>query len=322
MTNIFDEKMYYLRQMFEDGDTPAAGGDNAGDGDGEDDEETAINVSDDFVPAISIDFVNRLVKNIKQLQKALGITAMIPMGAGTQVKRYKTVVDKKSGAVAEGEIIPLSKVKRIALDPIEVILNKWRKQTTIEAIQKVGTDRALNDADSALVKEIQGDVRNDFFELITANTATSGTAGATLQAACANAWGALSVYFEDNDVTPVFFLNPLDVATHLGTATLTTQTAFGLTYLENFLGLGNAFLSSKVTKGHVFATVVENLNGVYVPASGDVADTFSLTYDEVGLIGMTHAMKSDNASIDSLIVSGVKFFPEDASGIIDCAISA
>lgn len=278
------------------------------------------NMAADFAPAISIDFTNRLAENIKNLQKALGITQMTPMAAGTQVKRYRTTATKKSGTVAEGEVIPLSKVTRVALDPIEVVLNKWRKQTTIEAIQKVGSSRALNEADQKLIAEIRKEVKTKFFAMINAGSGTA-TAGVGLQAAAANAWGALSVYYEDMDVTPVFFLHPLDVANYLGSASITTQTAFGMDYIENFLGLGNAFINSGVTQGTVKATATQNLNGVYVPAGGDVAEAFGLTFDEVGLVGMTHSMKSDNATIDSLIVSGVTFFPEDASGIFSAAIS-
>ena len=55
------------------------------------------------------------------------------------------------------------------------------------------------------------------------------------------------------------------------------------------------------------ATVKENLNGVYVPASGDVAQDFGLTFDESGLVGMCHNIASDRASIDTLVLSGVLF---------------
>lgn len=49
--------------------------------------------------------------------------------------------------------------------------------------------------------------------------------------------------------------------------------------------------------------------------SGDVAQTFSLTADETGLIGMVHAMVTENATVDTLMMSCVKFFPEFADGV-------
>lgn len=282
--------------------------------------EENTNISTDFAPAITIDHVNRIADNIETLRQALGITQMIPMPAGSTVKRYKTTVTKGAKQAAEGDIVPLSKVERKPLQDLTLELNPYRRLTTAQAIQRVGIDIALNKADDELVGEIRKDVRNDFFDMITANTATAAAGGNTLQEAAAQAWGSLSVYFEDKDVTPVFFVNPLDVATYLGSAQIITQTAFGMSYLEGFLGIANAFITSKVTQGHVFATVTENLNGVYVPQGGDVADAFDLTFDETGIVGMTHSRADDRASIQTLIMMGVMFYPEDASGVFDSKI--
>lgn len=58
------------------------------------------------------------------------------------------------------------------------------------------------------------------------------------------------------------------------------------------------------------ATAKENMRGVYVPMSGDVAQTFALMADSTGLVGMTHSINSRDASVDTLLMSCVKFFPE------------
>lgn len=284
--------------------------------------EDNTTTSTDVDPAISIDHVNRLVSNINTLTKALGITSMKSMAAGDMIKRYKTTVTKGGKQVAEGDVIPLTKVERKPLAPIELKLTPYRKLTTAQAIQKSGRDVALVETDTALVKEIQKDVKADFFKMITAEGGTEAAGGKTLQEAIAQAWGSLSVYFEDKDVTPVFFVNPLDVASYLGTAQITTQTAFGFQYIENFLGLGTAFISASVTSGNVYATVSENLNGAYADQSGDVSDSFDLTMDESGMVGMTHSRADDRASIQTLIMTGVVFYPEDATGIVKSAINA
>lgn len=284
--------------------------------------EDNTTTSTDVDPAISIDHVNRLVSNINTLTKALGITSMKSMAAGNMIKRYKTTVTKGGKQAAEGDVIPLTKVERKPLAPIELKLTPYRKLTTAQSIQKSGRDIALVETDTALVKEIQKDVKADFFKMITAEGGTESAGGKTLQEAIAQAWGSLSVYFEDKDVTPVFFVNPLDVASYLGTAQITTQTAFGFQYIENFLGLGTAFISASVTKGSVYATVSENLNGAYADQSGDVSDSFDLTMDESGMVGMTHSRADDRASIQTLIMTGVVFYPEDATGIVKSAINA
>ena len=285
------------------------------------DVEPNTTTSTDVDPVISIDHVNRLIDGIKTLQTVLGITSLTPMAAGSQIKRYKTTVTKGGKQAAEGDVIPLTKVERKPLAPLTLELNTYRKLTTAQAIQKTGTAIALNETDTALVKEVQKDVRNAFFATVTGEGDTTAAGGDTLQKAAAQAWGSLSVYFEDKDVTPVFFLNPLDVADYLGTAAITTQTAAGVSYLENFLGMGNAIITPRVTKGNVFATVSENLNAAYIPQGGDVADAFDLTYDESGMVGMTHSRADDRASINTLIMAGVLFYTEDAAGVIKSTIT-
>jgi hypothetical protein len=283
------------------------------------DPETGTNVSSDFAPAISIDHVNRLNEGFKTLANALGITQLIPMPAGSIIKRWTKTVTKAASQVGEGEVIGLSKVTRTALDDLTLTLKKYRRLTTAEAIQKVGADIAIDEADEALVGEVRKEVKSAFFTLIN-GASTTQTGGATLQATLAALWGKIQTVFDDVDCTPVFFVNPIDVATYLGTASISTQTAFGFEYVENFLGLGKAFISPAVTAGTVFATAAENLNCAYIPQSGDLGDAFGLTFDESGMVGMTHMLEGDRASVQTLILSGVLFYPEDASKIVKSTI--
>lgn len=51
--------------------------------------ETNLTAGKDLEPAISIDYTSRLNKNINELQRLLGVTEMIPMSAGTNIKIYK-----------------------------------------------------------------------------------------------------------------------------------------------------------------------------------------------------------------------------------------
>ena len=66
--------------------------------------------------------------------------------------------------------------------------------------------------------------------------------------------------------------------------------------------------------------MAENLNGVYVPQGGDVANAFSMSFDETGLVGMTHSRVDERASVQTLLALGVLFYPEDASGVIKSKI--
>lgn len=274
-----------------------------------------MNAAADLEPGISIDFASKIAKNITELQRVLGITEMQPMASGTTIKIYKMEQVNTPEQVGEGETIALTKIERKLADTKELILKKYRRNTSAEAIQKVGREMAINDCDEKLVSGIRKDIKKDFFDVLL--TGTGAASGTGLQATLANAWGALNVFHEDEGVTPVHFLSPLDVAEYLGNAQITMQNAFGLSYVEDFLGLGTVIVSPRVTKGKTISVAKENLHGAYVPAnSGDVARSFNLTADSTGLIGMKHSADDTNATINTLAMSGVIFYPELLDGVI------
>ncbi|MDO4614624.1 MAG: hypothetical protein Q4B15_03250 [Lachnospiraceae bacterium] len=284
--------------------------------------ETNTTMAADLEPAISVDFVSKLTSNITELQNLLGVVNLTPMSSGSVVKIYKTVVGTIADQVAEGETIGLTKVERKLADTIELTLNKYRKNTTAEAILKSGRSIAVNETDSKMVSAIRKSVKDTFYAALA--TGTGAATGTTLQAGLAQGWGAVKKFYEtqDLDASPIYFISSDDVATYLASAQVTLQTAFGFDYIENFLGLGTAIVTPSLAAGTAYATAKENLNGAYVPAnSGDIADTFGLTSDETGLVGMTHAIKTDNASVDTLLFSGVTFYPEYTDGVIKISIT-
>jgi len=296
-------KEFMMLQLFAEGDSsttpaePAAG----------------TTTTADMAPAISVDFTSRISKNIVELQNLLGITDLIPMSAGTDIKIYKWTVDELADQVGEGKTIGLTKVTRTLANTISLALDKYRRNTTAEAIQKVGRNIAINQSDEKLVGKVQKETKKSLYAALKKGSGT--VSGTTLQTVLANLWAKLQEYYEDEDVTPVYFINQQDVADYLGTAQITMQTAFGFTYIENFLGLGTAIISPQVTAKNPIATAKENMRGAYVPMSGDVAQTFALMADSTGLVGMTHSINSRDASVDTLLMSCVKFFPEFEDGV-------
>ena len=104
-------------------------------------------VTTDLEPAISIDVTSNLNGNITELQNLLGVTDMQPMSAGTLIKMYSMEQVNTPEQVAEGEVIPLTKIKRKLAKTVELKFNKFRKQTTAESIQKVGRNIAVNQTD-------------------------------------------------------------------------------------------------------------------------------------------------------------------------------
>ncbi|RNM29860.1 hypothetical protein EDX97_09565 [Absicoccus porci] len=282
--------------------------------------ETNITTTSDLEPAISVDFTSQIAENIDELRKVLGISTLEPMATGTLIKSYKMTKENTPDQVGEGETIGLTKITRKLAWQKEITLKKFRKVATAEAIQKIGKQKAINDTDSKMVSELQKDIKKDFFASLATGTGTAKGTG--LQAALANGWGAMEVRFEDLTFDPVFFISPLDVATYLGSAQITTQNAFGFQYIEGFLGLGTAILSPQLAQGTAYGTAKQNLRGAYIPNGGDVASSFGLTFDTTGLIGMTHSPITSNATIETLLMSGVQFWPEYADGVFKITINA
>lgn len=269
----------------------------------------------DLAKVREIDFVNLFVAGTKKLREALGVTRMIPKQAGTKLKAYKAVGTLEDGVVAEGETIPLSKYKTESVDLGEIVLKKWRKETTAEAIMDRGFDQAVDSTTAKMLKDVQAGVRADFFKIL--GTGTSAVAGATFQATLAKAWGLLQKLFEDSEIASVYFLNPLDVADYLATANITTQTAFGMSYVENFMGLGTVIFNSSVPQGKIYATAKENVVCHYVPVNGaDLGEVFNFTSDETGLIGIHEEANYSNLTANDTVVNGLVFFPERLDGVV------
>ena len=283
--------------------------------------ETNTIMQADLARVRTVDFNYQFTGNLNKLIEALCVTRKIAVQEGATLKALKVVGTLEDGAVAEGELIPLSHYETQEVSVGEVALNKWRKGTTAEAILKGGYDQAVGQTTDKMVKDIQKGIRSSFFTFMATGTGTAS--GATLQPALANAWGTLQTLWEDDAVETVYFLNPLDVSAYLGTAEVGLATVFGMNYIENFLGLGTVFMNSNVPQGTFYATAKENIVMYYVNVGGgNIADAFGLTTDETGYIGINEYPDKDTARVIDLVMSGVTFFPERIDGIVVGTIGA
>lgn len=282
--------------------------------------ETNLITQEDLARVRMIDFNLMFNGSLTKMAEALGITRKIAVQDGAVLKQLKVTGTLESGVVAEGELIPLSKYETEEITVGEVKLNKWRKSTSAEAILKGGYDQAVGSTTDKMLKDIQKDIRTKLFTFMATGTGTA--TGAGLQAALAKGWGQLATLFEDDAVDTVYFVNPLDVADYLGSATITMQTAFGMSYIENFLGLGTVMLNSSVPQGKFYATAKDNIIMYYVNVNtSEIGRVFGLTTDETGYIGISEYPDKDTATVDDLVVSGVTFFTERIDGIVVGTIS-
>ena len=271
-----------------------------------------------------IDFVNQFNENIAKLIQALGLTRRLSLSEGSIVRRYAWDKTKTlaNGTVAEGELIPLTDVALKEVAPIVVGFKKHRKQVTGELIQMVGQNRAINQTDAQLVLMIQRAIRKELFDNIKTNaTAKTQTIGRGLQGAFAEVKGQLDVVFENYGGADqvIVLANPMDIAQYLGTASLTTNTAFGMSYLIPFTGVV-VLPFTDVPAGHIYATVPQNLILAHANVAGNVGAAFGLTTDATGLIGINHTVESSHFAIDTVAISGMTILAEIPEGVIDMTI--
>lgn len=270
--------------------------------------------------AQSIDFTEQFNDGLQTLLRVLGVTRMTPMTQGSQIKIYKSEVTKANGSVGEGETIPLSKVTRRLDHTLTLEFNKYRKITTAEAIQSSGFQAAVTDTDSKLLKEIHGDVKKEIFDFVgTGNTKANG---ADFQKALGAGLGQLAVKWEDNDVQSVAFVNPIDFYNYVGAANITMQTAFGLQYIQNFMGVNTVILSGNVKKGTIDLTASQNINYAYAAINGALSSAFDLTTDETGLIGVAHNPVNESLSYQTVIFRAGQLFAERLDGVVVSSIQS
>ena len=274
----------------------------------------------DLARVREIDFTLMFTESLRKLTEALGVTRKVAKQAGTVLKSYKATGTLEEGKVAEGETIPLSKYTTKAVNYGEIALKKWRKATSAEAIIERGYDQAVGMTTERMLKDVQKGIRKDFFTFL--GTGTGSATGAGLQAALAQTWGKRQTLSEDDDIQAVHIINPLDIADYLATATITTQTAFGMTYIEDFLGMGKVFMNSSVPKGTIYSTAQDNLVLYYVPVNGaDLNEAFSFTSDATGYIGIHEEPDYTNMTASDTVVNGMTLFAERLDGVVKTTIT-
>ena len=275
----------------------------------------------DLARAREVEFVSMFGENVRKLMEALGVTKKVAKQAGTVLKMYKATGTLQDGSVPEGDDIPLSKYATTSVNVGEIELKKWRKATSAEAIIERGYDQAVEMTTDRMLKDVQKGIRTDLFGFLA--TGEGSATGADFQGALAQAWGQLQVLFEDDALDTVYFVNPLDIADYLAEASISTQTAFGMTYVEDFLGLGTVIMNASVPKGKIYATAKENIVLYYIPVNGaDLGEAFDFTSDETGYIGIHETPDYTNMTASDTVVNGMTFLADRIDGVVVATIGA
>lgn len=284
-----------------------------------------VTISTQFTTsAREVDFVTRFNDNWDALRTILGIMRPIRKAPGTKLVSYKAEVDgdlQGGATVAEGDEIPFTKMKVSPVTYGDIEVAKYAKSVTIESVAKYGAEVAVEKTDDAFLVALQNKVLGDFYTFLA--TGSLVLTPKTWQLALAQAKGKVLAKFMgmDKDVTEVVgFANIMDFYDYLGDKEITTQTMFGLTYVQNFLGYNTLFLlpDKYVAAGKVIATPVENIDLYYVDPSDSDFAKLGLNYTvkgETNLIGVHVEGDYSRATGDMYAIMGMKLWAEYLDGI-------
>lgn len=284
-----------------------------------------VTISTQFTTsAREVDFVTRFNDNWDALRTILGIMRPIRKAPGTKLVSYKAEVDgtlQGGSTVAEGDEIPFTKMKVSPVTYGDIEVAKYAKSVTIESVAKYGAEVAVEKTDDAFLVALQNKVLGDFYTFLA--TGSLALTPKTWQLALSQAKGKVLAKFMgmDKDVTEVVgFANIMDFYDYLGDKEITTQTMFGLTYVQNFLGYNTLFLlpDKYVAAGKVIATPVENIDLYYVDPSDSDFAKLGLNYTvkgETNLIGVHVEGDYSRATGDMYAIMGMKLWAEYLDGI-------
>lgn len=274
------------------------------------------------------DFVSVFNINWDALRKILGIMRPIRKAPGTKLVSYTASVALESGEVPPGAVIPYSKATVVKSAMADLTIQKYSRAVTIEDVNDYGAAIAIEKSDEAFRNELQTNVLQAFYAFL--NTGTLTNVQTTWQMALSMARGLVIDKFNKmrKSVTNVVgFANVLDAYKYLGGANITGQTAFGITYVENFMGYSTLFLLSApdIAEGTVIACPVENIDLYYVDPGDSEFAQLGLIYTTAGetnLIGF-HAEGSYNTAVGATYaIMGMKLWAEYLDGIAVVTVEA
>jgi len=280
------------------------------------------------VTAREIDFVTRFGTTWEALREVLGIMRPVRKAPGSTLVSYTASVALENGDVNPGNVIPYSKATITQAAKEDLALKKYAKAVPIEDVNKYGAEIAVQKSDEAFLNELQTVVLDDFYDELTGNTSAMAITETTFQMAVSMAIGKVRDKFKrmrKNASNIVVFVNTLDAYRYLGSAEISVQNAFGIDYIQNFLGATTLILSSDIAEGKVIAVPADNLVLYYIdPGDGEFA-ALGLNYTvegETNLIGF-HANGNYSTAVgESFALMGMKLWYEYADAVAIATINA
>ena len=255
--------------------------------------------------ARNVDLVDTFTKSIAKLAKMLSACDPIKANVGETLHQKKITGKLSETEYVEGQEIPESKYTWADVTTYEVAIKPYRKKTTLQEIKKRGYEAAVDATDSAMISDIQRGIKKDFVNVL----AGEGTTAVT---------GNLVEDYSFGDVDVIYFVNPVDFAKQIADSEVFS--AFGISYIENWAGLGTLVSTGSVAAGTIYATVKNNVKVYTASTEGD--DLFGFYTDESGYIAINHSSELKSLAYDTVAYTGITFFAEYIDMVVKGTIAA
>lgn len=279
-------------------------------------------LAENIAKSQDIEMLTRFNEDLNLLTELLGLMQPEVVAAGTAMFQYTVSGTLNDATVQEGDEVPLSEYNVTPTQITPITVKPYRKLTTAQAILKGGYEHAIARTDRKMVGQVRNGILTDFFTLM--GNGTSSVSGGGLQAALAQSSAKLQDETEKNDDfsgSVVHFVNPYDIADLLSRAQVTTQTVFGMKYIESFLGVENILVTNKVAAKKVYATPVENIHVYGIDFATLDEAGLSYTTQDGSLIGVHHTPSYNRTSAETYVLSGALFLPEYKNYIVTGSIT-
>jgi len=264
------------------------------------------------------DFVGKFERNLDKLRELFSASDWRRLVPGQTIRSHAIAGTFQAAQTTPGAAVtPSSYADTGTLQPLT--FNRWSVLTPVEDVMQYGRDEAILRNDDALLKDIQKSTVAGIMTSISAG-ATGSALGENFQQAAAAAWAELGTACDNERCTPVFFANYKTASDYLATANVTVQTAFGLTYLSNFMGIATLILDVNVPDDKIWATAAENI----IIATADLRGVaeFDMYLEDDGVIAVAHREAMSNGAIATHAWVGIKAFPMFANRFIVASITA
>ena len=276
--------------------------------------------------ARELDYVSQFRHNAEGLMNILSVTNKIKKAPGTKMVLYTANVNLNESP-GEGEEVQFSKATLTESYTEALTIERYAKSVTIQAIDEKGYDNAVNKTDEEFRNKLLGKITDKLYKGL--DKGTLSVSGETLQKALAKGLGAVRNKFKMLDRTAgdiIAFVNINDFYEYLGDQPITTQTMFGMTYVEKYLGYSKIILCSddEVASGKLYVTAANNLvlNYMDVANSEFTRAGFNYTVDsETGIIGFCVDVDNKTATSETYAILGAAIWPEIADGIAKVTIT-